>query len=174
LSIKEAHWNPAGLSYFALIAVFIACLGLFGLASFSAEQRTKEISIRKVLGASAARIIILLTKEFILMVGLANLIAWPLAWYGMNKWLGSFSYRINLELSFFILAGGTAFLIATASVSSQFAKATWANPTDDIFTSAITRNSHNITETSQQKESFKIYRPFLPNGRTDLAVSASL
>ena len=119
-------------NYFALIAIFIACLGLFGLASFIAEQKTKEIGIRKILGATASKIIILLTKEFILLVALANLFVWPLAWIGMNKWLESFVYRIDLNIFYFILAAGIAFFIAMASVSSQFAKATKANPADSL------------------------------------------
>lgn len=129
---KSEQKMTESFNYFTLIAIFIACLGLFGLASFIAEQKTKEIGIRKVLGATASKIIVLLTKEFILLVALANLIAWPLAWYGMNKWLESFAYRINLNITFFILAGVTAFLIAIASVSSQFAKATRANPVDSL------------------------------------------
>lgn len=129
---KSEQRMTQSFNYFTLIAIFIACLGLFGLASFIAEQKTKEIGIRKVLGATAAKIIVLLTKEFILLVALANLIAWPLAWYGMNKWLESFAYRINLDVTFFILAAVSAFLIAMASVSSQFAKATRSNPVDSL------------------------------------------
>lgn len=121
-----------GFNYFALIAIFIACLGLFGLTSFIAEQKTKEIGIRKVLGASASKIMILLTREYILLIILANLLAWPLAWYGMNKWLESFAYRIDLNIGFFILAAAAAFLIAMVSVSSQFVKATKANPAESL------------------------------------------
>lgn len=119
-------------NYFALIAIFIACLGLFGLASFVAEQKTKEIGIRKILGATASKVIMLLSREFILLVALANLIAWPLAWYGMNKWLESFAFRIDLNILFFIGAAGIAFLIAAASVGWQFARATRANPVDAL------------------------------------------
>ena len=129
---KNERKITSSFNYFALIAIFIACLGLFGLASFTAEQKTKEIGIRKVLGASASKIIVLLTKEFILLVALANCIAWPLAWYGMNKWLESFAYRIDLNIAFFVLAGIAAFIIAIASVSAQFAKATRANPVDSL------------------------------------------
>jgi putative ABC transport system permease protein len=129
---KNERKITTSFNYFALIAIFIACLGLFGLASFTAEQKTKEIGIRKVLGASASKIIVLLTKEFILLVALANCIAWPLAWYGMNKWLESFAYRIDLNIAFFVLAGIAAFIIAIASVSAQFAKATRANPIDSL------------------------------------------
>jgi len=132
-SMYKTEKNMAsGFNYFALIAIFIACLGLFGLTSFIAEQKTKEIGIRKVLGASASKIMILLTQEYILLIILANLLAWPLAWYGMNKWLESFAYRIDLNIGFFILAAVTAFLIAMVSVSSQFIKATKANPADSL------------------------------------------
>jgi ABC-type antimicrobial peptide transport system permease subunit len=127
---KSEQKMAESFNYFALIAIFIACLGLFGLASFIAEQKTREIGIRKVLGATASKIIVLLTKEFVFLVVLANIIAWPLAWYGMNKWLESFAYRINLNITFFIAAAVMAFVIATASVSSQFLKATKANPAD--------------------------------------------
>jgi ABC-type antimicrobial peptide transport system permease subunit len=127
---KSEQKMAESFNYFALIAIFIACLGLFGLASFIAEQKTREIGIRKVLGATASKIIVLLTKEFVFLVVLANVIAWPLAWYGMTKWLESFAYRINLQITFFIAAAVMAFVIATASVSSQFLKATKANPAD--------------------------------------------
>jgi putative ABC transport system permease protein len=129
---KNERKITTSFNYFALIAIFIACLGLFGLASFTAEQKTKEIGIRKVLGASASKIIVLLTKEFVLLVALANCIAWPLAWYGMSRWLESFAYRIDLDIEFFLLAGVAVFLIAIASVGSQFAKATRANPVDSL------------------------------------------
>jgi len=119
-------------NYFALIAIFIACLGLFGLASFITEQKTKEIGIRKILGATAPNIINLLTKEFILLLALANLIAWPLAWFGMNQWLKSFAYRIDISVVSFILAAVIAFFIAMFSVSSQFTRATRVNPADSL------------------------------------------
>jgi len=122
----------AGFNYFALIAIFIACLGLFGLASFITEQKTKEIGIRKILGATAPKIISLLTKEFILLLALANFFAWPLAWLGMNQWLKSFAYRIDLSVVSFLLAAVIAFFIAMLSVSSQFARATRTNPADSL------------------------------------------
>ncbi|MBN1273064.1 MAG: ABC transporter permease [Candidatus Aminicenantes bacterium] len=119
-------------NYFALIAIFIACLGLFGLASFITEQKTKEIGIRKILGATAPKIISLLTKEFFLLLALANLMAWPLAWWGMNRWLKSFAYRIDLSVISFILAAVIVYLIAMVSVSSQFVRATRVNPADSL------------------------------------------
>ena len=86
---------------FGFLAVFIACLGLFGLASFTVEQRTKEIGVRKVLGASVQEIALLLSKEFFKWVLIANIIAWPLAYYVMNNWLENFAYRIGIKLDIF-------------------------------------------------------------------------
>ena len=119
-------------SLFAVLAILIACLGLFGLASFSARQRTKEIGIRKVLGASVAAMVSLLSKELIKLVLLANVAAWPLAYFAMNKWLQSFAYRINVSWWVFALAGGLALVIALLTVSSQAIKAALANPVDSL------------------------------------------
>ncbi|HMI63996.1 MAG TPA: FtsX-like permease family protein, partial [Puia sp.] len=113
---------------FALIAILISCLGLFGLATYSAEQRTKEIGIRKVLGASVTSITTLLSKEFIRLVGLAILIATPISWWAANSWLGKFAYRISIDWAVFALAGALALLIALATVSFQAIKAAMANP----------------------------------------------
>jgi putative ABC transport system permease protein len=118
------------LGSFAGLAIFIACLGLFGLASFTAEQRTKEIGIRKVLGASVTNIVMLLSKEFVLMVVLANLIAWPVAYYAMSRWLQDFAYRIEPGPGVFLLGGALALLIALLTVSAQAVKAARANPVD--------------------------------------------
>jgi len=114
--------------YFSFLAIFIACLGLFGLSSFSAEQRTKEIGVRKVLGASISSIILLLSKEFTRLVAIAFIIGCPLAYYLMNSWLADFAYRINLTPAIFLLAGALALLIALASVSYNTVKAALANP----------------------------------------------
>lgn len=92
-------------TYFASLAVFISCLGLFGLASFTAEQRTKEIGIRKALGATVPGVILLLSKEFTRWVVIANLIAWPVSYYFMNKFLENYAFRINLGWSVFIVSG---------------------------------------------------------------------
>jgi putative ABC transport system permease protein len=119
-------------SYFSFITVFIACLGLLGLASFTAEQRTKEIGIRKVLGASVSTIIILLSKEFTKWVLISNIIAWPIAFYAMNKWLQNFAYRIHIGLGIFILSGIIAMLIAIFTVSYQAFKAANANPIEAL------------------------------------------
>ncbi|HZY81318.1 MAG TPA: ABC transporter permease [Cyclobacteriaceae bacterium] len=113
---------------FTGLAIFIACLGLFGLASFLTTQRTKEIGIRKVLGSSVVNIVLLLSRGFIQLVLVANLIAWPLAWYAMNNWLQGFPYRITLNPLWFILAGGGVVLIAFASVGFQTLKAALVNP----------------------------------------------
>ena len=119
-------------SYFSFITVFIACLGLLGLASFTAEQRTKEIGIRKVLGASASNIIFLLSKEFTKWILIANLIAWPVAFYTMGKWLQNFAYRIHIGLGVFILSGVIAMLIAILTVIYQAVKAANSNPVEAL------------------------------------------
>jgi putative ABC transport system permease protein len=119
-------------SVFAGLAILIACLGLFGLASFSARQRTKEIGIRKVLGASVSGIVALLSKEFVKLILLANLIAWPIAYFTMNKWLQDFAYRIEIGWWVFALAGGMALLIALLTVSTQAIKAALANPVEAL------------------------------------------
>ena len=120
------------LGTFSLIAIFIACLGLFGLATFTAEQRTKEIGVRKVLGASVQQIIMLLSKEFLKLVGIANLIAWPLAYWAMTQWLQNFAFRIDLTLWPFILGGITALLIALITVGYQAHQAARTNPIDAL------------------------------------------
>ncbi len=115
---------------FSLLAVFIACLGLFGLASYMAEQRTKEIGIRKVLGASMGSIVLLLSKEFTRLVIVATLAAWPIAYYAMNNWLQEFAYRINIndQTATFLLAAVLAFGIALLTISFQSIKAALGNP----------------------------------------------
>jgi len=119
---------------FSLLAVFIACLGLLGLASFTAEQKTKEIGIRKVLGASTLSIVTLLSWAFLKLVLLANIIAWPLAYLFMQQWLKNFAYRIKINPSIFALAGFLALLIALATVSLQAVKSAIADPADSIRT----------------------------------------
>jgi putative ABC transport system permease protein len=117
---------------FAILGIFIACLGLFGLTTFAAEQRTKEIGIRKVLGASESKIFLLLSKEFMRWVLLANLIAWPVAYFAMNKWLQNFAYRIQIGIVAFLISGGTALLIAYLTVSYQSIKSARANPVESL------------------------------------------
>lgn len=113
---------------FSSLAIFISCLGLFGLAAFMAEKRTKEIGIRKVLGASVPNIIRLMIREFMILVGIATLIAWPIAYFIMRRWLQDFAYRVNLGIHLFVLAGLVALFIALTTVVFQAIKAAIANP----------------------------------------------
>jgi putative ABC transport system permease protein len=122
------------LSIFAGLTIFIACLGLFGLTTFTAEQRNKEIGVRKVLGASVPDLISLLSKEFIVLVCIAIFIAMPIAWWAMKVWLQDFVYRINISWWMFALAGLGAILIAILTVSYQAIKAALANPIDCLRT----------------------------------------
>jgi putative ABC transport system permease protein len=115
-------------SHFSILAIFIACLGLFGLASYTAEQRTKEIGIRKVLGATISGIVKLLTKEFSKWVIVANIIAWPIAYFAMQKWLQGFAYRTSLSLHIFVLSAVIALAIALLTVSYQALRAAKADP----------------------------------------------
>jgi putative ABC transport system permease protein len=120
------------IQYFAVLAIFIACLGLFGLASFTAEQRTKEIGIRKVLGASVASVVSLVSKEFTKLVVIAFVVASPIAYWAMSKWLENFAYRVGISVWVFVLAGGAALLIALITVSSQAIKAALTNPVEAL------------------------------------------
>jgi len=117
---------------FASLAILIACLGLFGLATFNAMQRVKEIGIRKVLGASVPSILGLLSKEIVILIVIANLIAWPVAWYFMDKWLGSFAYHIDMDVFAYLMAGVLAVLIALITVSTQTIKAAMSNPANTL------------------------------------------
>jgi putative ABC transport system permease protein len=119
---------------FSVLAILIACLGLFGLVTYAAEQRTKEIGIRKVLGASVTNIMQMLSKYFMKLVIIAMVIAFPLAWYFMNKWLQDFAYRINISWWIFIIAGVLAVAIALITVSFQAIKAALANPVKSLRT----------------------------------------
>ncbi|MES1215814.1 MAG: FtsX-like permease family protein, partial [Bacteroidota bacterium] len=120
------------INSFTLIAIFISCLGLFGLAAFSAEQRTKEIGVRKVLGASVFSLTTLLSKDFLRLVIIAIIIATPIAWWAMSKWLQEFPYRVNISWWMFALAGFIAILIALFTVSFQAIKAAIANPVKSL------------------------------------------
>lgn len=113
---------------FAGLAIFISCLGLFGLAAYTAERRIKEIGIRKVLGASVSGLVGLLSKDFLKLVGIACLIAFPIAWWATHKWLQSYQYRINIDWYVFALAGMLAIVIALVTVSWQAIKAALTNP----------------------------------------------
>ena len=117
---------------FSGLAIVIACLGLFGLAAFTAEQRTKEIGIRKVLGATITSIVAMLSKDFLRLVLIANGLAWPLAWWAMNRWLQDFAYRVDIGGSVFAVAGAVALLIALLTVSFTAVKAALANPVKSL------------------------------------------
>ena len=119
-------------NYFAFLAIFISCLGLFGLATFTAEQRTKEIGVRKVLGASVSSLIGLLSKDFLKLVLIAILLASPIAWWAMHQWLQGFAYKIAIEWWMFALAGVLAILIALLTVSFQSIKAALMNPVKSL------------------------------------------
>jgi putative ABC transport system permease protein len=131
LYASEQHMASTA-TVFSVLAIFVACLGLFGLAAFIAEQRTKEIGIRKVLGASVTGITKLLTGDFLKLVIISIIIASPIAWYLMNKWLMSFSYRINVNVWAFVIAGFTAILFALLTISSHAIKAAIANPVKSL------------------------------------------
>ena len=117
---------------FAIAAIFIACLGLFGLATYMLRQRTKEIGIRKVFGASVMNVFVLVSKEFLLLVFISFLISIPVTWWGMHNWLQEFAYRINVQWWIFILAGVLALVIAIITVSYQTIKAAIANPVKSL------------------------------------------
>jgi putative ABC transport system permease protein len=119
-------------SYFAIFAIFIASLGLFGLSSFTAEQKTKEIGIRRVLGASVSGIVVLISREFMKWVLIANAIAWPIAYFSLNKWLQGFAYRTSLSLTAFVFSAVISILIALLTVSFQAIKTAVANPVDSL------------------------------------------
>ncbi len=122
------------LNLFSILTIFVACLGLFGLATYTAEQRTKEIGIRKVLGASVSQVTGMLSKEFVKLVFIASLIAFPAAWWAMNKWLQSFAYRIHISGWVFVFAGIITLVIALITVSFQAIKAAIANPVKSLRT----------------------------------------
>jgi len=116
------------------LAIFISCLGLFGLASFAAERRVREIGIRKVLGANVNTVVVLLSRHFLLLVLLANLLAWPIAWLVVRRWLEDYAYRIPVSLWVFAAAGVLALGIALATVSILAMRAALANPVKSLRT----------------------------------------
>jgi putative ABC transport system permease protein len=117
---------------FSLLAIFIGCLGLFGMASYTTEQRTKEIGIRKVLGASAALIVRMLSKEYVVLVAIGNLIAWPASYFLMKSWLDSFAYRTSLSPWVFMAAAILSLVVALLTVSYKSVKAALSNPVDSL------------------------------------------
>jgi ABC-type antimicrobial peptide transport system permease subunit len=131
---KQETQLSALYKIFAAIAIFLSCLGLYGLASFMAAQRIKEVGIRKVLGATASNIVYLFSKEFIILISIAFLIATPLAWYFMNKWLQDYAYRIDISWWIFLVGGIAAIMIALATISFQAIKAAVANPVKSLRT----------------------------------------
>jgi putative ABC transport system permease protein len=131
LYLTEQRMGSISLS-FSLLAIFIACLGLFGLTAYAAEQRTREIGIRKVLGATVGGVIGLLSRDFLLLVGIAMVIAFPLSWWAMDHWLQDFAYRITIGWDVFVLAALLAIGIAVLTVSWQAVKAALANPVKSL------------------------------------------
>jgi len=129
---KAEQLQGSLFTIFSCLAIFIACLGLFGLASFTITQRFKEIGIRKVLGASVPQIMMELSKDFLKLVLIAAIIAVPVAWYSMNKWLLDFAFRINIQWWVFVIAGAIALIIAFATVSFQSVKAALMNPVKSL------------------------------------------
>jgi putative ABC transport system permease protein len=119
---------------FAGIAIFISCLGLFGLTTYTAQVRTKEIGVRKVLGATVANIIKLMSSDFLKLIFISIIIAVPFAWLAMNKWLADFAFRIHISWWIFLIAGISAILIALITVSLQAIKAAMANPVKSLRT----------------------------------------
>jgi len=118
--------------YFTFLAIFISCLGLFGMASFTAEQRTKEIGIRKVLGASIVNILMMISKDFLWLLVVSNLIAWPIAYFLMSSLLNNYAYRTNIAAWIFIASGVTAIFVALLTVGIKIARAAYANPVDSL------------------------------------------
>jgi putative ABC transport system permease protein len=128
---SEERWNRI-VTYSSIIAIFIACFGLFGLSALIMTKRTKEIGVRKVVGASVQGIVLMLSSEFTKWIFLANIIAWPAAYYVMNLWLQNFAYKIEISWSTFVLAGCIGLIIALAVISFQAIKTAWANPIESL------------------------------------------
>jgi putative ABC transport system permease protein len=131
--LYQAEQRQSSLfTIFSCIAIFIACLGLLGLSAFAISQRVKEIGIRKVLGASSANIVSLLSKDFLKLVGIAALISFPVAWYAMNRWLTDFAYRIGINWWIFCLAALVAAAVALITVGTQALRAALSNPSKSL------------------------------------------
>jgi putative ABC transport system permease protein len=129
----ERKWSNI-IGWAGGISIFLACLGLFGLAALAAVNRTKEIGIRKVLGASVSNIVGLLSKDFLKLVAIALFVATPIAWYFMHKWLQDFAYRISIGWWVFIAAGSVALMMAFVTIAFQAAKAGIASPVKSLRT----------------------------------------
>ena len=130
---KEERWNQI-VMYSALLAVFIACLGAFGLTALAVARRTREIGIRKVLGARGSGIVSLLSRDFVMLAAIANLIAWPAAYYASDRWLQDFAYRIEPGIGTFVSGGILMLAVVLLTVSAQAIRAAWANPVDALRT----------------------------------------
>jgi putative ABC transport system permease protein len=117
---------------FTVLALFVSCLGLFGLTSYILDRRTKEIGIRKVLGASVAKIVLLFSKDFMKEILLANLVAWPIVYWAMSRWLQNFAYRIEISVWSFILSAVLVIIVSLTTISYQSLKAATANPVDSL------------------------------------------
>jgi putative ABC transport system permease protein len=117
---------------FSALSILVACLGLLGLVSFTTELKTKEIGIRKVLGASTGHVVLLLSKEFIKWIVLANIVAWPLAWFMMSRWMQNFAYRAPIGWSVFVLAGVAAVSVASFTFIFQTVRTASAKPVDSL------------------------------------------
>jgi len=128
---KEAVFGKA-VNFFTLLAIFISCLGLYGLSAFTAEQRTKEIGIRKVLGATSSTIVLMLNKQFAMLVGIALFISIPLSVFIVQRWLSDFAYHIELGVSYFLIAAVLSLVIAWITVSYHSVKASWTNPSESL------------------------------------------
>jgi putative ABC transport system permease protein len=122
----------AMLNQFTFIAIVIACLGLYGLAAFSAEQKTKEIGIRKVMGATSSSLLKLVMREYAVLILIANLLAWGAAWYFMQQWLSGFAYRTDLSLASFVLASAGTALLALLTVGSQIYRVVLTKPVNSL------------------------------------------
>ena len=118
--------------YFSILAIFIACIGLYGLTAFMLERKIKDIGIHKVLGANVVKIVFMLSKKYLLWIAISNVIAFPVVYYFMNKWLRDFAYRIEISWWVFVVSGIIALLIALATVSIQAVKAAIANPVEAL------------------------------------------
>jgi putative ABC transport system permease protein len=130
---KEDNMSQV-LKIFAVLSIMISCLGLFGLAAYAAETRTKEIGIRKVIGAGVGNLVTLMSKDFVVLVLLGNIIAWPLAWYAMHKWLQAFTYRIEIGWGVFAISFVLTLLIAMVTISYHCIKTAVANPVNSLRT----------------------------------------
>ncbi len=131
-SYKSENTLNKLISYFSIVAIVLSCLDLFGLSSFTILRRSKEIAIRKVMGATVSGVTMMLSKEFMILVIAANIIAWPVAFYFMNQWLQNFAYRIDITLFAFVAGTIFAFLIASLTIAYQSIKTAMANPVDGL------------------------------------------